>query len=648
MNPAAVDQYRKALREGRKYYRDAIARGEYPYPPALDDILHESAVAGYADLGLVNIPSDRIAGTKTAGRVAALAGNFMPILEEETEFASKWMNLCDAHLGDEGIRDPVRCYEYMGRFYIQEGNKRVSVLLSYEAPDIPAVVTRVVPQYTDEHEIKVYYEFMHFYSLSGEYNVEFIHRGQYAKLQAALGFSEEHVWTDDERRSFRAGFSRFREAFKKLRSETLAVTCAEALLVWLQVYTFAELKELSAAELTQKLSGIWPDVEACADKHAIELSTAPETREQGILSKILGIGRTDHISVAFIYAFSPEVSAWTQAHDDGRQYLESAMGDHVDIKVYTALDHDYDAAINEAIENGAELIFATTPSMIGPCRRAAARYPKVKILDCGLFQPYTGVRMYYSRIYECKFITGAIAGAMTENDTVGYVANYPIYGVPTGVNAFALGVRLTNPRARVKLAWSCVPGNPVQTLMDAGATVISNREAVSPDSPRNPFEIGTYLRRTDGTLQPLATPIWKWGRLYERVVQSILTGVWEDISASKALNYWWGMDSGVLDVHFAPGLPDGVYSLGRMLKMGVTARSVLPFQTRIVDRDGTLRNDGTRDFTPEELIKMDWFCENVEGSIPGFEELRLGSRDLVRTQGLYRKYLLPEIGGKQL
>ncbi len=60
----------------------------------------------------------------------------------------------------EGIRDPIRCYEYMGRFYVQEGNKRVSVLKSYGAPAIDAFVTRVIPAYSQDQAVQVYYEFL--------------------------------------------------------------------------------------------------------------------------------------------------------------------------------------------------------------------------------------------------------------------------------------------------------------------------------------------------------------------------------------------------------------------------------------------------------------------------------------------------------
>ena len=48
----------------------------------------------------------------------------MPILRENTEFAYKWSVLIDSHL-KEGIHDPVKAYEYMNKFYIEEGNWEV-------------------------------------------------------------------------------------------------------------------------------------------------------------------------------------------------------------------------------------------------------------------------------------------------------------------------------------------------------------------------------------------------------------------------------------------------------------------------------------------------------------------------------------------
>lgn len=647
MRLEAVEQYNKALKAGHKYYKTALAKGEYPYLPVLDEIMDESSIAARMDLGVISIPLSLVAGTKSASRTTALAGNFMPLLAPDSEFGVKWRMLCDTHLSEEGISDPIRCYEYVGRFYVQEGNKRVSVLKSYGSPAVTANVTRLVPEYSDDPGVQVYYEFMQFYALSGQYGIVLRRRGQYQKLQAALGMDEDYVWDEWERRSFSAGFVHFSNAFERVNTEKLDITPAEALLAWLEVFSFADIKELLLPELVKKLQALWPDIKA-QNQEAIALIPEPADRGKSILAKLLSVGHSEHINTAFIYGFDPKHSAWTRAHDHGREYLEEKLGRKLHIETYQVRDKDYYSAMEQAVENGAKLIFATTPSMIEACRRIAAQHSDVKVLNCSLSMPYTGVRMYYSRIYEGKFITGAVAGAMAREDVIGYVANYPIMGVPAGINAFALGVRMTNPRAKVKLCWSCVEPNPVQELINQGVTVISNRDATNSENPHWALEWGTYRLQEDGGLQPLAVPCWNWGKLYEKIVQSIFDGSWASLPSSKAINYWWGMNSGVIDVQLSDALPDGVHSLAEILKQGISSGSIDPFRSRILDQEGVLRNDGSRSMNPEEIMTMDWLCSNVDGSIPGFEQLKPQSRDLVRLLGVYRDSIPPEKEEKQL
>ncbi len=648
MNPEAVEQYNRALKAGQKYYKDAVLHGTYPYPLVLDEILSASSVAGNADLGIINIPPDRVVGTKTAGRISAMAGNFMPLLTIDSEFAAKWTRLCDAHLSDEGIRDPIECFEYLGRFYIQEGNKRFSVLLSFDAPSVTAHVTRIIPCWSEDHEVQVYYEFMHFYSLSGLYSVEFHHRGSYDRLQAALGFEPEHVWSEGERRSFSAGFRQFCNALEKYKPDAHGIFPAEALLVWLQVFSFSDIKELSVAEVGRRLEKLWPDVLTQFSSSSIELSTEPEQKEKSVVSKLLSLARPDHLNVAFLYASSPGEYTWTRAHDDGRKYLERRFCDRVDVHVYRTDTSDYGELIEQAVSDGAELIFATAAPMISACRKAAALHKDIKILNCALFQPYTGVRMYNGRTYECKFITGAIAGAMEKGDRIGYVANSPVFGTPASINAYALGAQMTHPGIRVKLDWSCLPGDPVQRLIDTGIRVISNREIPNESLMEKNFELGTFQLHPDGTLRPLVSPCWYWGKLYEKIVLSIFSGAWNDISSSKAIHYWWGMASGVLDILLSPSLPDGPRLLGEILREGICNGTVSPFQGIIHDQNGVLRNSGRRPLSPEEILSMDWLCDNVDGSIPELERLRPEYEETIRTLGLYRQRLLPNPEGSQL
>ena len=177
---AAKEEYALALRMGQKETKELAAAEKECHPAVLDELLADG-VPSVRDLGLLEIPAERIVGTKSAGRITAFSPSFRPLLASRSEFATKWVALCAAHL-DEGIRDPIVCYEYLGNFYVQEGNKRVSVLRHFDAPRIPALVTRVMPPVSEEPRIKAYYEFLEFYSASRLYCVQFRRPGDYARL----------------------------------------------------------------------------------------------------------------------------------------------------------------------------------------------------------------------------------------------------------------------------------------------------------------------------------------------------------------------------------------------------------------------------------------------------------------------------------
>ena len=163
----AQEEYVRAMRLGQREYRARVAAGENPYPQVLDTLLEGRIGDSVQQLGVVKIPAERIVGVKSSGRTNAFAANFMPLLPEESEFAGKWCKLCEAHLSDEGIRDAVSCYEYMGRFYVQEGNKRVSVMKFFGATAIPAQVIRILPTDKTSPEGRAYAEFLGYYARTG-------------------------------------------------------------------------------------------------------------------------------------------------------------------------------------------------------------------------------------------------------------------------------------------------------------------------------------------------------------------------------------------------------------------------------------------------------------------------------------------------
>ena len=646
----AMEEYGKAQKLGQKDYREKMLHGQSPFLPVLDDILQNVQVENQLPLGLVDIPMKLVVGTKTAGRTGAFASNFMPLLDMKSEFGSKWISLCIAHV-DEGIRDPIRCFEYMGRFYVQEGNKRVSVLKYFGASSIPGNVTRVVPQYSDDPAVQQYYEFMHFYPIIKTYLITFTKLGSYARLQKILGKEPEEKWTDDDRAEVLSLYNWVEKAFLAHGGAKMRVTVGDVLLLLLRVYTKEELASLSPSELSEKLDALWDDVLALQKADPVQVSDKPAAPKQaGLLDRILPgkhNAAPNHLKVAFVHERTPSTSSWTSQHEFGRSQLDMVFDGKVETAAYfnAVPGETADALVEKAIAEGADVVFTTSPKLVGASLRAAVKHPQVRILNCSMEMPYASIRTYYTRVYEAKFITGAIAGAMAGTDRIGYVADYPSFGVPANINAFALGARMVNPRARIELRWTCLPDqeDPLAAFTRKGITVVSGRDAPVPGRPQREF--GTFLIRPGGVLQDLATPFWHWGQFYENVVRSVLDGGWvRDKSGTdgRAVNYWWGMNSGVMDVLLSRELPSDVAHLAHILRTGVTAGMIDPFACRITDQSGTVRNSGRHGLDVEQIVHMDYLCDAVDGTIPEYDDLAEQARPMYRMQGIHRDQLPAE------
>ena len=635
----AKEEYALALKQGQKEYKDLRHARKNPYPEVLDDILAKAAPCTTQELGLIEIPAARIVGTKSAGRTAAFTANFKPLLHAGSEFGVKWIHLCAAHLGDEGIREPISCYEYLGVFYVQEGNKRVSVLRHFGAPRIPGNVKRLVPPKSDDPRIAAYYEFMDFYRSSKLYSVQFRRPGDYARLLAAMGMEKDQVWTEEERRTFNAYYQYFLDAFQSLKVSVENVLPEEALLLWLQINPYRDLGRLTAKELRASLFSLWQDVVSSTQdaEVKVETSAVPEAKS-GLLSRIATLV-PDRITAAFVHQMDPGSSSWVLGHEKGAQHLKETFGDQVIVHNYydAGTTEQVEKALEQAVFAGSDVIFTTSPGMLRATLKMAVKYPKIRFYNCSVNQTYSSIRSYYGRMYEAKFISGAIAGAMAQNNRIGYIASYPNFGVPASINAFALGAQLTNPRAQVELRWSCCEGTPQADFFAEGIRVVSNRNVPTQDKMYMDFcNYGTYLMDDRGGLIPLGSPVGVWGEFYEMVIRAMLSGAKKEEKPNSPVNYWLGMDTGVIDIELSDRLPAGVMSLAKILRQGFRDGKLDPFQRKILAQDGSLKNDGTHSFTPDELLKMDWLCENIVGAIPPFEEILPRSQNMVRELGIYR------------
>ena len=611
----------EALKAGKKEYRTCVAKEENPWLPVLEDILPKSKINTTVDLGVVNIPSEFIVGTRHAGRTKSFARNFMPIAEPNTEFAAKWCNLCAAHL-EEGIRDPVKVYEYLNRYYVEEGNKRVSVLKFFDAVNIPAQVTRIMPERTPETEM--YFELLEFSRYSKINFLEFSRPGSYAALQRFMGKAPQEVWTENERRSFTAGFTYFRNAYESKAGKQFSKAVCDSILACLQIYDFQTLRAMNGAELKKVVERVWEEMQLQQDQAPIQIKTDPGTpARQGILEYLRFPG-SEKMKVAFLYDKNPETSGWALGHERGRAHVQEIYRGKIETVAYMdVMSGDPLKSVEKAIADGAQVLFTTSPRLLPASLRAAVDHPEVTMMNCSLNTSHRYIRTYYARMYEAKFIIGAMAGALTQIGRVGYICDYPIFGQIAGINAFALGVQMVNPQAKVYLEWSGVDSSDaaVCRLREKGMQLISSQDL---DRLKRGEERTFGLSQiTDAGKQLLVAPVWNWGYYYEEIIRQIMDKSLqrEYKNSSKALNYYWGMSAGVVDLECADTLPESVWKMAQQLRAGICAGVIHPFLGPIRRQDGSLVEQNHQTMSIEHIINMDYLVENVVGRIPEYEEL---------------------------
>lgn len=631
--------YKDARKNGQREYRRCVSQGLYPYLLVLDEIVPAEQLQRAVSAGIMQLPMEHVIGTRTASRSSAFARNFMPLMAEGTEFSAKWEKLCEAHL-EEGIRDSIKVYEYMNRFYVEEGNKRVSVLKFFEAESVTAEVMRVMPERNDTEETEIYYELLSFYRCSKVNFIEFSRPGRYAKLQKLLGKAPDETWEEEERRSFSAAYYYFRKAYEANGGRQLSTTVGDAMLAYMQVYGYQSLKDHGEAEIKKLVTRVWEEITLQQDPQPITINVEPAgteaERKTNLLSRVLG-GEKRKEKVAFLYDKTPETSGWTAGHEQGRQYVQRVLEDQVETTPYCrALDGDPEAMIERAVQDGNRILFTTSPRLLPASLRAAVNHPEVTILNCSLNMPHRYIRTYYARMYEAKFIVGALAGALASNNKVGYICDYPIFGQIAGINAFALGVQLTNPWARVYLDWSARDDvrSAAKRLVDQGIRLISSLEL--PGEYEEMHHRTGLFYHNNGEFLNLARPIWQWGVYYEKMLREILNRTdWSQYEESrKALNYFWGMSAGAVDLWCSEELPDGTRRLAELLKDSVRRDMILPFRGPVYGQDGQVHGSGGQTLSLEQIVKMDWLVDNVIGGLPAYGELKDEAKAVVDQVGV--------------
>jgi len=330
------------------------------------------------------------------------------------------------------------------------------------------------------------------------------------------------------------------------------------------------------------------------------------------------------LKVAFVYIGPPGDLGWTYEHDRGRLILEEQLGDQVETAYIEGVPEGPDAArvIRQYAQEGYDVIFTTSFGYMDPTLEVAQEFPDVYFEHCSGYKTAGNMSTYFGRIYQPRYLSGMVAGLMTESNIIGYAGAFPIPEVIRGINAFTLGVRAVNPDAKVHVVWTFTWYDPVvereaaEALLDEGADIIAqHQDTTEPQKAaqeRGAFSIGydSDMRQFVGD-SVLCGPQWNWGTYYVSTVQEILDGTW------STHQYWGTMADGIVILtDYSPEVPDDVREVVDAKKQEILDGSMDVFCGPINDQGGEEAVAAGECMADDAMLGMDWFVEGVVGEIP--------------------------------
>ena len=333
------------------------------------------------------------------------------------------------------------------------------------------------------------------------------------------------------------------------------------------------------------------------------------------------------IKVGFIYVGPIGDMGWTYAHDQGRLELEANLP-NVKTTYQESVPEvaaDAEGAIRQLAQDGHQVIFTTSFGYMDPTINVAKDFPDTTFIHVSGYKTADNVGTAFGKIEEPRYVSGWIAGKMSQSGKLGYVAAFPIPEVIRGINAFTIGVRAANPAATVKVVWTNTWFNPqderqaAEALLNDGADVIAQHQDTAGPAQAaeasGKFAVGYDSDQTAAAPKAILTcPIWKWGGFYTETVQQVIDGTWQ------SGQYWGGWQDGIVDLSPITDLvpaeikTEAEAQVDAFKKGEQTIFTI--FTGLLKDQTGAEKvADGTA-MSAEDLLSMLWFVEGVEGEIP--------------------------------
>ena len=327
----------------------------------------------------------------------------------------------------------------------------------------------------------------------------------------------------------------------------------------------------------------------------------------------------DEIKIGVIHISDPaEGSGYTYSHDQGIVGMQQNLGlrDDQIIRKIKVADNDATAietAMLECIEEGCNIIFATSWGYMDTCEALAEEYPDV------IFSHGTGYKSngsdfnnYFGRIYQARYLSGIAAGLKTESNKIGYVAAWgPENGeVTSGCDAFAMGAYSVNPDCQVIVkttnSWFDPEGEKqaAEALIAEGCDVIG-QHCDTPNPQLAAEEAGVWGvgynsdMRKDAPKAVLTSAVWNWSAYYTWAVENVINGTW------TGENYYGGLAEGFVDITELSDLcADGTAEAIEEARKKIVSGEWDVFEGEIEANDGQMH-------TSEYYSDVNWYFKNI-------------------------------------
>ncbi len=327
------------------------------------------------------------------------------------------------------------------------------------------------------------------------------------------------------------------------------------------------------------------------------------------------------LKIAFAYIGVPGDLGWTYEHDRGRKKMENNLGDKIETTYIENVPEGPDAAriFRQYAQKGYDMIFGTSFGYMDPMYEVAEEFPEVYFEHCSGYKTADNMATYFGRMYQPRYLSGLVAGSMTEDDFIGYVAAFPIPEVIRGINAFTLGVREVNPDATVKVVWTNTWYDPVKereaavALLDSGVDIVAQHQDTT-EPQKAAQERGKLSIGYDSDMAQfvgdtvLTSPVWNFGPYYTRVAEEAMNGEWESHS------FWGGMETDVVQLaEMSPKVPEDVRELVADWKNKILNDEWDVFWGPFKDQDGNVVVKEGEKMSDGDMLNMSFFVEGVQG-----------------------------------